>query len=284
MVLNNRSTSAAENNASSARPSAATDKAAAAAWDAYDFIGEEVIEGMQARHFKLWVAHSSSVSSKPTEAAANSSSSQQTQPQIAYAIDYWDTDCNTFKVATSTIDETESDYSNSSAACRQPLRFDLVHPDIGRIMINVTRYEANPELADDALKMPFPDMTSSCIFQSHVPAMVSPFDSVPFVALAPGSPEIALLLQPTSGAAEVSLKVVKEMFSKPKAGSAAASIVANNTNITSPVSLAAIGKHRNLLDTTRSYSVYPCSASATFGWSGLPTDFSLQCSAQIGVM
>ena len=278
MFHSNQTTSAADNNASSAKPSSS------AAWDAYDFIGEEVIEGVQARHFKLWVAHSSSsMSQKPTEVAANSSSSQQTQPQIAYAIDYWDTECNSFKVASSATDETESDYNNSSAACRQPLRFDLVHPDIGRIIINVTRYEANPELAEDALKMPFPDMTNSCIFQSRVPAMVSPFDSVPFVAPAPGSPELALMLQPTSGAAEVSLKVVKEMFSsKPKTGSAVASIVANNT--TSPVSLAAVGKHRNLLDTTRSYSVYPCSASATFGWSGLPTEFSLQCRAQIGVM
>ena len=157
-------------------------------------------------------------------------------------------------------------------------------------MIRVTHFESVPQHFfdddDSALQWPFEDMAKSCIFESHVPAMISPFDNVPFVAPAAGSPELTLLLTPTTDANQVSLETVHEMFNKPKSKSKVATTAGMGAPNSSAAQLADASSsgRRNLLDTTLSYSYYPCSGSASLGWSGSPTNFHLQCSAQIGVM
>ena len=263
-------------------------------WNAFEFIGNEVIEGIPVRRFKLWVTHHAPASAhaKASNSSNPTNSSAEAGEATTHAVDYWDADCN---IGGSSPDKASSpspasaaaadadQHRHSGAGCRRPFRFDLVHPDIGRIIILVTGFELHPNEPD--LKPPFESaiMAKSCVFESRVPAMVSPFDSVPFVAPAAGSPELAALLKPATEVTEVSLQEAKTMFGiNPTltSASSASNITAGEGDNTSGLG----SQRRNLLDTTISFNVPPCSASASFGSSGLPNSYNLQCSVQISYM
>ena len=188
--------------------------------------------GLKTRHFKLFIRHTS-----PLDANGTSNTTVE-------SIHYWDTNCTTHRSSGSAATSAYVTGSSVIVDCFQPAFFDYKHPDVGRILLTVEDYTAGGAgNGPDNITLPFHE--DECVFESELPVMISPFD--PKWSLA-GDKD-----------AEFAIMVVDMMNETRAAEALGLKILTMHGNSSS----TDIATGRHLLDTTLSYSVGICSASAS---------------------